>query len=118
MGLFESIFGKKTEQQKLKMAETYFKTLTAYQPVFRTWNGSIYESELVRSAIDARARHIAKLKVEIIGSARPTLQAKLKSLIIIVLTFQKKKFKLKKLMKPKPECITQFTQPNHQDIKL
>ena len=78
MGLFESIFGKKTEQQKLKMAETYFKTLTAYQPVFRTWNGSIYESELVRSAIDARARHIAKLKVEIIGSARPTLQAKLK----------------------------------------
>ena len=77
MGLFESIFGsKKTETIK---ADSYFKTLTAYSPVFHSWNGSLYESELVRSAIDARARHIAKLKVEVIGSARPTLATKLKA---------------------------------------
>lgn len=77
MGLFESIFGsKKTETIK---ADSYFKALTAYSPVFHSWNGSLYESELVRSAIDARARHIAKLKVEVIGSARPTLATKLKA---------------------------------------
>ena len=76
MGLFESVFGtkKKTEIK----ADSYFKTLTAYAPVFHSWNGSLYESELVRSAIDARARHIAKLRVEVIGSARPTLATKLK----------------------------------------
>ena len=76
MGLFENIFGKKTTEIK---ADSYFKTLTAYTPVFHSWNGALYESELVRSAIDARARHIAKLKVEVIGSARPTLATKLKA---------------------------------------
>lgn len=76
MGLFESIFGTK-KKADIK-ADTYFKTLTAYSPVFHSWNGSLYESDLVRSAIDARARHIAKLKVEVIGSARPTLATKLK----------------------------------------
>ncbi len=59
-------------------ADSYFKTLTAYQPHFTTWRGELYESELVRSAIDARARHISKLKVEIQGAAKPTLQTKLR----------------------------------------
>lgn len=76
MGLFESIFGTKKTEIK---ADSYFKALTAYSPVFHSWNGSLYESELVRSAIDARARHIAKLKVEVIGSARPTLATRLKA---------------------------------------
>lgn len=49
-----------------------------YRPAFTTWNGSIYESELVRSAIDARARNISKLKVEIVGTANPKLQTKLR----------------------------------------
>lgn len=76
MGLFESIFGsKKTETIK---ADSYFKTLTAYSPVFHSWNGALYESELVRSAIDTRARHIAKLRVETIGSAKPALANRLK----------------------------------------
>lgn len=76
MGLFDSIFGKK-ERTEIK-ADSYFKTLTAYTPVFHSWNGSLYESELVRSAIDSRARHIAKLRVEVIGKARPSLAVKLK----------------------------------------
>lgn len=76
MGLFESIFGsKKTETIK---ADSYFKALTAYSPVFHSWNGALYESELVRSAIDTRARHIAKLRVEAIGSAKPALANRLK----------------------------------------
>lgn len=81
MGLFDKIFrpGKNREAEKaLQDAEGFFRTLTGYRPVFTTWQGSIYESELVRAAIDARARHLSKLKVETRGSARPDLQAKLR----------------------------------------
>lgn len=77
MGLFDFIFKKKNVDMAYQN-DGYFKTLTAYRPHFTTWNGELYESELVRSAIDARARHISKLKVEIQGSAKPTLQTKLK----------------------------------------
>lgn len=77
MGLFEKIFRPK-QAQWARESHDYFKTLTAYQPHFTTWNGSIYESELVRAAIDARARHISKLKVEIIGTAQRSLQARLR----------------------------------------
>ena len=55
-----------------------FRTLTAYRPAFTNWGGAIYESEIVRAAIDARARHISKLKVELIGSANPSLQSRLR----------------------------------------
>lgn len=77
MGLFDWIFKRPEKQQAMK-SDTYFKTLTAYRPHFTTWNGKLYEVDLVRSAIDARARHISKLKVEIQGTAQPTLQTKLK----------------------------------------
>ena len=77
MGLFDWIF-KKPNTDQAKEYDGYFKTLTAYKPVFTTWNGELYESALVRAAIDARARHISKLRVEIQGSAQPTLQTKLR----------------------------------------
>lgn len=80
MGLFEKIFHTKEakeSQQALDKAEGYFKELQGYKPVFRDWRGELYECELVRSAIDARARHISKLKVEIVGTAKPSLQSKL-----------------------------------------
>lgn len=75
MGLFDFIFKKREIDQPYT---GYFKTLTAYQPHFTTWGGELYESALVRSAIDARARHVSKLKVEIQGAAKPTLQTKLR----------------------------------------
>ena len=81
MGLFDWIFRPneaKKSDQALEQAYTMFRTLTAYQPVFTNWGGAIYESEVVRAAIDARARHISKLKVEIIGSANKSLQTKLR----------------------------------------
>lgn len=77
MGLFEWLF-KKPNVDVANHYDGYFKTLTAYEPHFTTWNGELFESELVRSAIDARARHISKLKVEIQGAAKPTLQTKLR----------------------------------------
>ena len=77
MGLFDKLF-KKQNVEVARYNDGYFQTLTAYRPHFSSWNGRIYESALVRSAIDARARHISKLKVEIIGTAKPALQTKLK----------------------------------------
>lgn len=78
MGLFDFIF-KPREQERLKNESfDYFKTLTAYRPAWRTWNGRIYENELVQAAIDARARHISKLSVETQGSGKPALQNALK----------------------------------------
>lgn len=81
MGLFDKIFRPdeaKKSDEALQQARSLFQTLTAYQPVFTNWGGAIYESEIVRAAIDARARHISKLKVDVIGTANPSLQAKLR----------------------------------------
>ena len=77
MSLFEKIFGKKTQEPKGNYEGT-FKVLNGYTPHFTRWGGSIYESEMVRAAIHARATHISKLKVETFGSAKPALQNKLK----------------------------------------
>lgn len=77
MGLFDKLFGK-SKQPRPQQIDGKFKLLTAYEPVYTSWSGSLYESELVRSAIDARARHISKLKVETKGAGKPKLQARLK----------------------------------------
>lgn len=80
MSLLDKIFrpdqAKKSEKA-LHEARAYFQSLSAYTPVFTNWGGAIYESEIVRAAIDARARHISKLKVEVNGTANPSLQSKL-----------------------------------------
>lgn len=76
MGLFDRLFGNRPKLTKGQYEET-FKMLNGYTPRFTTWGGEIYESELIRAAINARATHISKLKVEIDGSALPALQNKL-----------------------------------------
>ena len=73
MSLFDKIF-----RPRRYAATQYFKTLTAYQPTFRQWRGALYESEIVRSAIDARARHMSKLSIKIEGAAQPRLQTMLR----------------------------------------
>ena len=76
MSLFDRIFGRRPKPEG--KFEGAFKMLNGYMPHFTTWAGGIYESELIRAAINARATHISKLKVETNGSARPALQNKLK----------------------------------------
>lgn len=78
MGLFERIFGNRPKEPPEKDFEGSFQMLNGYTPRFTTWQGEIYESELVRAAINALATHISKLKVEMMGSARPALQNKMK----------------------------------------
>lgn len=73
MGLFDALFKPKVIKEQIKKSKTYFKELTGYKPVFHDWRGQIYESLLVRASIDARARHISKLKVEMQGTAKVDL---------------------------------------------
>lgn len=76
MGLFDVFFKNRPKPKGEYQGE--FKLLSGYRPTFHKYEGGLYESELVRAAINARATHISKLKVETIGSARPALQNKLK----------------------------------------
>ena len=75
MGLFDKIFKK----PKTQMGNGFFQTFTAYTPIFTSWNGQVYESDLVRAAIDARARHCAMLTLKTEGTARKPLQRRLKA---------------------------------------
>lgn len=78
MGLFEKLFPNREQEKVRREPYTSFKLLNGYTPVFHTWRGSIYESELVRAAIDAKSRHRSKLQITVQGSAKPSLQTKLK----------------------------------------
>lgn len=75
MGLFEKIFGARPKPEG-KYAGS-FRLLDGYRPHFSGWNKDLYESELIRAAMNARATHISKLRVETRGAARPALQRKL-----------------------------------------
>lgn len=75
MSLFDLIF--KNRPKPAGEFQGAFKLLNGYRPVFTSRSGGIYESELIRAAINAKATHISKLKVEITGAARPALRAKM-----------------------------------------
>lgn len=77
MGLFEKIFGNRPKDPG-KYQGT-FKMLNGYTPHFTSWQGELYESELVRASINALATHISKLDVQVFGAAKPALQRKLKN---------------------------------------
>lgn len=76
MGLFDFLF--KNRPQPRGDYEGVFKMLNGYTPHFTTWGGGMYESELIRAAINARATHISKLHIEMIGAAKPALQSKMR----------------------------------------
>lgn len=75
MSLFDLFLGKRPAP--VGHYEGKFKMISGYEPRFNTFSGSIYESELIRASINARATHISKLKVDVLGSARPALRTKL-----------------------------------------
>ena len=75
MNLIEAIFGRK----KAEANDAAYQTLTAYRPAWRSWGGQIYESELVRAAVDAKTRHAEKLQYNMVGTARPKLYTITKS---------------------------------------
>ena len=76
MGLFDKLFGHRPKPAGDFQGE--FRLLNGYAPHFTSFGGSVYESELVRSAIDKRATHMSKLQVDVQGAAKPGLRVKLK----------------------------------------
>lgn len=69
-GLFDAIFGK----PKALQANSYFKLLNGYTPVFTNAPESIYEMELTRAAIHQFATFCSKLKPEMTGKAMRHLE--------------------------------------------
>ena len=70
------IFGKRPPAAAAKASAT-FQLLEGYTPMFRSWAGSIFESDLIRAALDAHGRHAAKLSPQIQGSAKVNLKNRL-----------------------------------------
>ena len=75
MGLLEKLFPKK---YRTPIQAERWEPLTAYRATFTSWRGEIYEFDQVRSAIDTLARNTAKLKIDMLGSAKGKMRTKLK----------------------------------------
>lgn len=76
MSLFDRIFGGRKKEQQLKALPDY-KALTVYEPIFTSFSGQLYETELIRSAVNVRATHISKLKVDFYGHGSEALTKRL-----------------------------------------
>ena len=76
MGLFERLFKK---QERSKVTQEFLKEINTYRPVFYNGATGVYESEITRSVIHAKAKHTAKLKPNIIGSAYKGLEKTLQT---------------------------------------
>ena len=68
MGLFDFLF--KNRPKPVGKYEGSFQMLDGYRPHFTSFGGSIYESELIRAAINARATHMTSL-ANLPGCSRP-----------------------------------------------
>ena len=71
MGIFNTIFKRPRADIA---ADGYFKMLNGYTPVFTNAPESIYEMELTRAAVHSFATFCSKLKPEISGTAKKTLE--------------------------------------------
>lgn len=76
MGFFDKIFGRPKDSGAQQARQT-FDFLEGYTPAWHTFKGSIFESELIRAALDAHGRHAAKLSPNIVGAADPALRNRL-----------------------------------------
>jgi len=76
MKLIDFLF--KNRPKEPDRAPDNFVMINGHKAHFTKFGGEVYQSELIRAAINARATHISKLDVQMIGSARPALQNKMK----------------------------------------
>lgn len=76
MGAFEKIFGK---WKKPREVTKYFSLLNGYTPIFTTYDGGVYEMEIVRSCIHTFANHCSKLMPTVTGADIRGVQAMLNS---------------------------------------
>lgn len=76
MGFIDRVLDLVPKEQRASLTEIneQFKMLNGYTPSFTSFNGGLYEMEMIRSAIHAKARLMAKLKPEIVGSKYRSLE--------------------------------------------
>lgn len=72
MGLMSKIFPRREKAEEAMRG--YFRALTAYQPVFTSYEGGLYEMEITRSAIHAFALAASKLQPETKGAHASAMQ--------------------------------------------
>ena len=75
MGLFQKIFGKRPEPKGEYQGQ--WRLLGGAEPKWSAAGSDLYESELIRAAVNTIATHCSKLNVVIQGSAKPALRVKL-----------------------------------------
>lgn len=78
MGLKEWLFGEEKETPKALKETKDFEFLTRRNGVDVRYYNHAYENAIVRSAVETKAQHISKLKVELQGSAKPKLKNRLR----------------------------------------
>ena len=76
MGLFDIFL--KNRPRTPDTAPASFTMINGNTPKFAPFGKEVYQSELVRASINARATHISKLNIQLMGAARPALQTKIK----------------------------------------
>ena len=76
MGLFDIFL--KNRPRTPDTAPASFTMINGNTPKFAPFGKEVYQSELVRASINARATHISKLNIQLMGAARPALQTKMK----------------------------------------
>lgn len=109
MGLFEKLFGRFRAGQGIS---AFWQTLTGYSPAFTSWDGQMYESDLVRSCIDALARHSAKLEPTVQGAALPHLRSKLRSEPNPFMTWYQFLYRTRTILEAQNNC---FIMPLYDD---
>lgn len=78
MGFLNKWFGKKGDKTE-SLIRDYFKMINGYTPSFFSFEGSVYEMDLTRSAIHTIATHTSKLNMEVKGSANTNLGRRLQT---------------------------------------
>jgi hypothetical protein len=78
MGFLNKWFGKKGDKTE-SLIRDYFKMINGYTPSFSSFEGSVYEMDLTRSAIHTIATHTSKLNMEVKGSANTSLGRRLQT---------------------------------------
>ena len=101
MGLFDFLFHRPRQVEQAGL----WKTLSAYTPAFTSWDGQMYESDLVRSAIDALARHSAKLEITVNGTAQSRLRARLKAQPNPFMTWYQYHYRARTILEVQNNCF-------------
>ena len=101
MGLFDYLFHRPRHVEQAGL----WKTLSAYTPAFTSWDGQMYESDLVRSAIDALARHSAKLEITVNGTAQPKLRGRLKAQPNPFMTWYQYHYRARTILEVQNNCF-------------